>query len=82
MMRDHRCAGARRHDDVLRVAKDVEKMLRDFGGFFGVSAVECGLSAARLFGWKINVAAGSPQHFGHCKSDIWEDLIYDAGDEQ
>jgi len=82
MMPDHRRAGARRHDDVLGVAKNFEKMPGDLARLIGVAGVERGLAATGLGYAKLDFVAQALQHCGDRDANLREDLIDDAGDEQ
>jgi hypothetical protein len=81
-MRDHGRAGARRHDDGGGIAKDIQKMPRDAASFFCVAGIKGGLSAAGLSFGEINLKAQAFQHLGDGDSDLGENLVDNASDEQ
>ena len=79
---DHRRTGARGNHDVLRIPKHLEKVARDLSRFVAVAAVEGGLAAARLVRRKGQATTRPLQHVGHSHSDVWKQLVHDAGDKQ
>jgi hypothetical protein len=82
MMRDHRCARARRHDDVFGIAEHVQEMPGDGARFIRVTGVEGRLAAAGLGFGKINLVAQAIENFRDGDADLRKDLIDDAGDKQ
>jgi hypothetical protein len=82
MMRDHGCARAGGHDDVFRIAEDVQEMPGDGARFVRIAGVEGGLAAAGLGFWKIHLVAQALQHLSDGDADLRENLIHDAGDKQ
>ena len=82
MMRDHGCARARGHDDVLRIAENVEEVPGDGARFIRVAGVESGLAAAGLGFGEIDLIAEALKHLCDGDADLWEDLIDDAGHKQ
>jgi hypothetical protein len=82
VMRDHRCAGARRNDDVFGIAKNIQKVPSDLPRFVGVTGIESGLAATSLRFGKMNLIAQALQHLRDGDSDLGKNLIDDAGDKQ
>ena len=82
VMLNHSCAGAGRHNNVLRVAEDFQKMPRNLACLLGVSAIERRLAAARLGLWKIDLETETLEHLSHRDGDLREELVDHAGDEQ
>ncbi len=82
VMRDHRRAGARRYDDVFRIAENVEEMPGDGASLVRITRVEGGLAAASLSFGKIDLIAQTFEHFCDGDADLRKDLIDDAGDKQ
>ena len=82
MMRDHRCARARGHDDVFGIPEHIKEMPGDGARFVRIAGVEGGLPAAGLGFWKVDLVAQALQHLGDGDADLRENLIHDAGDKQ
>jgi len=82
MMRDHRRARARRHDDIFGIAKNVKKMPRDGARFVRVAGVEGGLAAAGLRLGEVDLITQAFQHLSDGDADLRKYLIDDAGDKQ
>jgi len=78
----HAGAGARRRDDVLRVAKDFQKPLREFNCFGMVAGVEGWLATTRLLGGIIYFGAGLFQNLVDVDPNLREELVGQARDEQ
>src|SRR5579864_5113421 len=72
VMLEHSRAGARRHNDVLRVAEDVQKMPGNLTRLPGISAVERRLSAAGLSFLKIDLETEALEHLSHRDADLRE----------
>ena len=81
VMLDHSCAGAGRHNDVLRVAEDIQKMPGNLARFIRISAIECRLAAARLGLRKIDLETETLEYLSYRDADLREDLIDDARNE-
>ena len=81
MVRDHSGTGSGRHDDVLGIAEDIDKVARHLSGLFAISGVKRRLPATGLGFREVNLITDALQDAGHRETDIREDLIDNAGDE-
>jgi hypothetical protein len=82
VMLNHSRAGAGGHNDVLRAAETIQKMPGNLARFIWKSAIERGLSAARLGSRKIDLETETFEHLSHRDADLREELVDDASDEQ
>ncbi len=81
MVRNHGCAGTRRHHDVFRALECLGGMPGHRGGLLAVPRVEGWLSAAGLAFRKDDFIAKALQHLGHGHPGAGVKPIDDAGDE-
>jgi 3-deoxy-D-manno-oct-2-ulosonic acid (Kdo) hydroxylase len=82
VMRNHRRAGARRHDDVFGIAEDIQEVPRDGARFVRIAGIKRRLAATSLGRGKVNLVSQALQHLRDGDADLGKNLIDDAGDKQ
>src|SRR5579864_5238611 len=82
MMRDHRSAGARGHDNRLALFENVEEMPRHRARLVAITAVEGRLAATGLGLGKIHGEAQALEHVRHGQTNLREELVDHAGNKE
>jgi hypothetical protein len=79
---DHGGTGPGWGHNTLRVAVNLDKVLRHFPAFIDVTAIESRLSAASLARVEFDLHAALLENLDGAQADLWEKLINEAGDKK